>query len=230
MPNHPKHTDPNPSTLKDLYNTNFLKAKDSWSYTNIHHTDAIINRILKYLRKKGFTIDKTKRSLDVGCAKGYFTESLRKKGFVSEGLDYSDIAIQIAEKNFPQCKFFIMDGFNPTLKNKYDLIFMKGFSGTNTHNLDFVAKICNKYIEGLHNEGWLILSFSTDFSGKEKMNETVNWTRKEIFDLASRIKNASLTDIKFFSFGFARKIFRRLLSLAGIKRKKEFYLFFRKTI
>jgi len=214
--------------LKDNYNNSYKKAKDNWSDTNSNYTDAIIRKIVKYITNHGFRLNEGNKSLDVGCAKGYFTESFRKMGFDSFGFDYSDVAINIAKSNFSSCNFFIMDGFNPSLESNYDVIFMKGFSGTNTHDLKFVSEMSNKYIENLNKNGWFIISYPTDFSGKEKPNEMVNWSLKEIDELALKIKGAKLVSIQHFNYGFIWRQLRKVMNLVGFKRKYYFYLMFHK--
>jgi len=214
--------------FKKKYNENYKKKVDKWSDHNIKYTDLIIERIVKYIEKHDFKVSSDKKSLDIGCAKGHHTESLRKFGFDSYGLDYSDVAIEIAKKNFPKCKFFIMDGFNPQLHDKYSLIFMKAFSGSNTHDLLFVSNMCNKYIENLTDNGWFIMSFSTNFSGHEMDGETVNWTFEEIKEFSLKIKHAKLIDIKYFSYSHTKRLFRKVLNFCGIKRKDVFYLMFQK--
>jgi hypothetical protein len=105
---------------------------------------------------------------------------------------------------------------------------MKGFSGTNTHNLEFVIRMCNKYILSLEENGWFVVAYSTDFSGTEKENETANWSRDEIMSVARGIQNADLIDIKFFSHSEVWQNVRTLMNLIGIKRKSFFYMIFRK--
>ena len=163
--------------LREIYNDYYTRPEDHLSDTKLQHTDLIIQRILKYISTRGFSLDKVKKVLDIGCAKGHHTESFRRAGFEASGFDYSDIAIDEAKRTFHECTFFFMDGFDPQLKENYDIIFMKGFSGTNTHDLDFVANMCNKYISALNSNGWLIIAFSSNFSGIEVAGETVNWTR-----------------------------------------------------
>jgi SAM-dependent methyltransferase len=217
---------PDKDNLKKTYNENYQKAVDLWSDNKIKRTDRIIGRIIRYLITKGFIVDSSKKSLDVGCAKGYYTESLRKFGLNSSGFDYSETAINIAQSQFPGCNFFIMDGFSPELKEKYDLIFMKGFSGTNTHNLDFVVKMSNAYIKALNEGGWFILAYSTNYSGFEVANETANWNKKEIEYIANSFKQVKFVEIKYFSYSRFWRLIRYIMNLLCIKRKSFFYMMF----
>ncbi len=213
--------------LKKLYNQNYLQPFDKWTDDNIQVTSRIITRISRYLHRQGFKIESAKKSLDIGCAKGYYTESLRWAGFVSYGLDYSDNAIEIARKLFPLCKFSIMDGFDPDLNDNYDFIFMKGFSGTNTHDLGFVIGMCNKYIRHLNPGGWLVVAYSSDYSGFEKPNETANWNMKEIEHVSQNLNGVEFVGLEYFSYHPVWRMIRFLMNSIGIKRKSFFYMMFK---
>jgi hypothetical protein len=213
---------------KRIYDENYRQKVDSWSDNNIKFTDRIIRRVNRFLTKQGFVIQHDMKSLDVGCAKGHFTESLRKSGFDSYGFDISETAIKLAEATFPHCHFFVHDGYEPELQDKYSLVFMKGFSGTNTHDLDFVKVMCNRYIDSLLPDGWLIVAYSTDFSGVEKGNETANWSRGEILTVGRSLKDVDLIAIRYFSHSKFWLIVRSMMNIVGIRRKTFFYLFFKK--
>jgi len=174
--------------LRNEYNMNYSKPIDRWSCHDLNQAKKIISQVLVQLVHYGLIMRKGLKSLDVGCAKGHITEALRFAGFKSFGLDYSDVAIQIASENFSNCHFIHMDGFNPTLDTTFDLIFCRGFSGANTHNLDFVAEWAKKYIHSLSPGGYFILAFSSCFSGKEDPGETVvNWSMAEIDKLSTML-------------------------------------------
>lgn len=213
--------------LKNIYNTNFLQSKDLWSDTNQKHTDKIVSRLINFFKRKGFLNKEELKCLDVGCAKGHHTESFRKIGLIAHGLDYSDVAIELAKKEFPQCHFFVMDGFNPDLKDQYDLIFFKGFSGMNTHDLDFVSNMIEKYERFLKPNGCLVISYSSNFTGLENNNDTVNWTKAELYALVSKLENFHFVGLKFFNDGFFYRIVRILLTIVK-KKKSVFYLLFTK--
>ncbi|MCB8963924.1 MAG: methyltransferase domain-containing protein [Bacteroidales bacterium] len=215
--------------LKQSYNENFSKSEDRWSDTNIYYTRSVACRIVTFIKKNGFNLRPDSRMLDVGCAKGYFTEAFRQQGFDVFGLDISEVAIHIARNNFRRCNFFCADGFNPKLDQTFDLIFMKGFSGTNSHNLDIVAEICNRYVPYLKESGWYVISYTTNFSGEEKEDETVNWTKTEIKQFAKKICGTSHISTEYLGYSFARKFFRRMLKFVGVKRKHSFYIFLKKV-
>jgi hypothetical protein len=217
---------PDKEILRKAYDYNYSQKEDCWSDIDLKNTYRIINRLTKYLKKKGFQVDHKMKSLDIGCAKGHHTEALRIAGFDSYGFDYSQIAIEIAKKEFPLCNFFVMDGFDPNINSNFDLIFMKGFSGTNTHDLDFVVNMCNKYVHLLNPKGWLIIAYSTNYSGSEISGETANWTKQEIKYVINNLSGVQFIDMKFFSFNKPRRLLRLFMNSIGIKRKNFFYLIY----
>ena len=218
--------------LRNEYNKNFDQSNDTWSIVNSSQSDKIARNLVRYLRTQGYHVrhsDQPKKLiLDVGCAKGYITESLRKQGFEAHGLDYSSVAVSIASTNFPGCHFFEMNGFEPDLSEKYDVVFMKGFSGTNTHNLDFVSEMVDKYLDQMHESGWFILAYSTNYSGIESNGETANWTRKEMLTLSEKLKKCSYKGMEFFEHSNFQRFYRKILNAFGLKRKEHFYLIYQK--
>lgn len=165
--------------------------------------------------------------LDVGCALGYYTKAFYLKGFEAYGLDYSDVAIERAKNLHPECRFIHADGFNPETGIKYDLIFCKGFSGANTHDLSFVAGWVEKYMKLLKPGGKFIFSYSSDFSGNEKDGETVNWTKQELHDFAVMINSRSYIVKHFHRYYFISQIFSALVGyLRKKKLKRYFYIIF----
>ena len=173
---------------RHLYNRNYLQKKDRWSINRMNKANRIVNKILKATKIK--SKNKQLSALDVGCAKGHITEALRKKYFSAYGIDYSDVAIDIAKTNFPRCKFLQMDGFNPQFKNKFDLILVRGFSGANTHNTKQKADLTEQYLKLLKTDGVYILGFRTNFSGYEKAQEKMaNLTLDEIYEVNQMVGN-----------------------------------------
>ena len=216
--------------LRIEYNKRYSRKRfDKWSVHRLNRAIAIVNQILHHIAKYGFQFSNQARALDVGCAKGHITEALRLNGFEAFGLDYSDVAINLARDNFPGCIFKHMNGINPRFNNVFDLIISRGFSGTNTHDLNFVADFSNKYVDLLCKGGFYILSYSSDFSGYEEKGETVCWSFKEIECLSKKIK-AIKKDIFIFPkntfiYNSSKKIIKQIL---GRKHKKFFYIIYKK--
>ena len=123
-----------------------------------------------------------------------------------------------------------MDGFNPVFDKKFDLIFCRGFSGANTHDLKFVSEWSNKYIDLLLPGGRFVLSYSTDFTGIEVKDETANWTQNEIMEFISRV-DASFSGLYYYlRFGLASRLYIIMKNVLSKRKIKEyFYLIFTKT-
>jgi SAM-dependent methyltransferase len=213
--------------LRRVYNERFSGPASSWTSEDPATCRRIARRTIRWTNLKD---SKWSRMLDVGCALGYFTKAFYLEGFEAYGLDYSDVAISRATELHPECSFIHTDGFNPALEMRFDLIFCKGFSGANTHDLNFVAEWSNKYINLLNPSGKFVFSFSTNFTGEESDNETVNWTKKEIYVYINLIE-ARCSGIKYYHKNYlisqlASKIFG---FLTGKKVKRYFYIIFTKS-
>ena len=208
--------------LRSTYNNYFSQESNIWSSTDKGKTVKVARTTLRWLKKAGYTQGHLKM-LDVGCALGYYTESFRLCGCEAIGLDYSDTAVQKATAKFPDCKFIQMNGFEPVFEEKFDLIFCRGFSGANTHDLIFMATWINKYITHLSPEGFFVLGYSSDFSGKEKKDETVNLSHDELNTLIHRI-NAKFKGLHiFYYFGWLSRLKRTIEKMIFRKHIKEYY-------
>ncbi|MFZ2904587.1 MAG: class I SAM-dependent methyltransferase [Cyclobacteriaceae bacterium] len=214
--------------LRSTYNNYFSGGKNLWTSNDAKKTMKVARQTIGWLKNAGFTKPNGK-VLDVGCATGYYSDAFRRLGFEVTGLDYSDVAVQQATVNFPQCRFVQMNGFEPIFHEKFDVIFCRGFSGANTHDVAFVANWVNKYINFLSNDGYFVLGYSSDFSGGEKEGETVNLTRVEIDQLAGKIQAHYSSYNVFYYFGFLSKLKRTFeKNVLGKRVKDYYYLVFRK--
>jgi SAM-dependent methyltransferase len=219
----------NADQLRETYNRYFSTETNKWSSTSQRETQKIARTIFSWLKRYGFT--KTKPTLlDVGCGTGYFTQAFSSQGIGAVGLDYSEVALEKARTLFMSVSFIQMNGFEPQLNNQFDIIFCRGFSGFNTHDLNFVSGWVNRYIPSLNPGGYFILGYSTDFSGTEKQGETVNHSKEELSRLCELVQ-ADFVGMKMFSYlGWISVIKRWLYStLLGKQQKVYFYLFFRRS-
>lgn len=219
----------NADQLRSTYNRYFSSEINRWSSTNHQETKKIALTILSWLKQFGFTPSFNSSLLDVGCGTGFFTKAFADINLKSTGLDYSDVALQKAQTLFPDLVFIQMNGFEPTLNSNYDIIFCRGFSGFNTHDLSFVSNWINRYIPHLTQNGYFVLGYSSDFSGKEKEGETVNHSKEELNQL-TQLVNADFIGMKEFSYlGVVSLIKRWVFStILGKQQKVYFYLFFKK--
>ncbi|NBW37680.1 MAG: class I SAM-dependent methyltransferase [Cytophagia bacterium] len=214
--------------LRNTYNQYFRTNSNHWSSTDLNKTKRVAIQTRKWLIELGLD-DKSVELLDVGCAMGYYTEAFRQLGWNTTGLDYSEVAIENATKNFPKCSFIQMNGFEPEFNKTFDVIFCRGFSGMNTHNLDFISTWVNKYLKYLNTEGYFVLSYSSDFSGKEKEGETVNHSSEELRILTGKVTADYLGMHVFHYFGKLSELKKKIQRLITRKNKKEYYyLIFRR--
>lgn len=208
--------------LRTIYNDRFLGKENKWSSTDLNNTLKIGKRVHKWIKSSG-SLKANGSLLDVGCATGYYAEAFRKIGYHVTGIDYSEVAIEQARARFPQCRFIHMNGFEPFFNHKFDVIFCKGFSGANTHDLQFISTWINKYMNYLNEGGCFIFSFSSDFTGKERENETANLTKEEILKLAQLV-NGQYKGIHFYYyFGFVSKLKKMAIQKLLKKQAKENY-------
>jgi SAM-dependent methyltransferase len=215
--------------LRDIYNDRFLQNADNWSSADIKKTFVVASRSLHWLRKLGLK-GRALKVLDVGCATGYYSEAFRLLGFHVTGLDYAEVAINRAKKKFPKCVFVQMNGFEPEFAEKFDVIFCRGFSGANTHDLNFMAQWVNRYFAYLNTGGFFVLSFSSNFSGLENNGETVNLTWDEINKLNNLVVGKHQGTFLFYYFGYIsrlKKIFERKVLKKNVK--EYYYSFFKKV-
>lgn len=216
---------PDPETLRQEYNENYRQSVDRWSCHESAQATAIVALVLGQLRAAGRPA--TGRLLDVGCAKGHLCEAFRQAGLEANGLDYSDVAIARARTQFPQCQFHHMDGFNPRFDRRFDLIFMRGFSGCNTLDLAAVATLANKYVALLSPDGCFVLAYSTDFSGRHRLGDTACWSRAQLRELSARIRAHEEACVFAPRLHALTRLKLTLGRLLGRRSKVYFYLFFR---
>lgn len=216
--------------LREIYNARFTKQTDAWTTSDRRKTQRTTQKILKWLSKAGLSTT-TPRVLDVGCADGNYTEAFRRLGCVSTGLDYSEVIIAQAKEKHPQCTFLHMNGFEPELTSTFDIIFCRGFSGFNTHDLAFIAAWANKYITHLNPDGFLVIGSMSNFSGVETETEIANHTRREIQALSEQLRARYLGIRRYFYFGWLSVMKKKVLEiLSGKKNKQEYYIIFKSEI
>lgn len=219
-----------------MVDSNELRKRYNTYYSSVDEKKRIpssVFRNISNIEKELYRLDGTrlygKKILDIGSGLGDYCEVFRIKGNKVIGIDYSDEAINKAQKRFPLCTFLHMDGFNPIFDESFDIIFCKGFSGANTHDIDFVANWTNKYVKYLNPGGYFIFAYSSTFSGTENKDETANWSEDELFNYIEKV-NLHFRTIKIFYFlGILSKTKKWLLKhLLGRPSKEYYYIFFKK--
>ena len=77
-------------------------------------------RLIKRLLKK-ISASRALECLEIGCGNGLFISNLSSYGFKMTGIDISDKAVQVAQKNNPLAAILKKSLFE--LKDKYDIVF-----------------------------------------------------------------------------------------------------------
>lgn len=120
---------PDENEIGKYYTNNYFMQRDQRGYDN-YYSDKVkkeIERVyLLNLKDLGFfdyeaKLSETKKSLDIGCAAGYFVELLKKRGWQSSGIDIASDCIKYGQESLG---LDLIDGsylkYNPA--KKYDLI------------------------------------------------------------------------------------------------------------
>ena len=218
---------PDPEALRQEYNDHYRSSIDHWSCHDPAQAASIVALVLQRLSVFGGAPARGGSVLDVGCAKGHICEAFRQAGLEAHGLDYSDVAVEKATKLFPACRFYHMDGLNPEFDRKFDLVFMRGFSGCNTLEIGNVAALCNRYVALLKPGGFLVLGYSTDFSGRHRPGDTVCWSQRQIDQITAQVRARWLGSIVIPRRTLFRALKIGLGRFLGRHSKHYLYLFFR---
>lgn len=199
--------------LRKIYNEYYTSDTNKWALVDLDKARKLVRTIHSWINID-LSENAGKYVLDVGCAQGYISEAFRLQGYSVTGIDYSDMAVEQAKNLFPQCTIIHMDGLDPNLKQDFDIIFCRGFSGSNTHDLDYIEKWMRKYLPYMKPNGYFIIGTWTNFSGKETGEETVNWTKEEIVNLMERF-SPGVFKIKSYQYlgilSILKKLFLRYL-------------------
>ena len=215
-----------PEALRKEYNEHYRSSSDHWSCHDPAQAASIVTLVLQWLSAHAGASGRGS-VLDVGCAKGHICEAFRLAGWEAHGLDYSDVAVATASGLFPKCRFYHMDGMNPEFDRKFDLVFMRGFSGCNTLEMEDVAALCNRYIALLRPGGTLVVAYSTDFSGRRLAGDTACWSLRQIDQLTAQVDARYLGSIVIPRASLFRTLKKCVSRLLGRRPKRYLYLFFR---
>jgi SAM-dependent methyltransferase len=114
--------------------------------------------------------------LDVGCGTGYFSNLIATttKCHVT-GIDLSSVAISLANQRYDdKCEFVHADFLAFPSAKKYDVVFCSDFSELNVEALAKALPVGLRLVEHLADLGWLVISWSTDLSGKKGRGNWMN--------------------------------------------------------
>jgi 2-polyprenyl-3-methyl-5-hydroxy-6-metoxy-1,4-benzoquinol methylase len=149
---------PKLENIKKIYDFNYFQNNNSNStgYENyLKDKPNIIKTFKKRFKKIENLLVKNEKSLDLGCACGFFLEIARDKGFDAHGIEISDWASKIAKKKFGAEKIF-----NGTLQQSdfpeavFDLITMWDYI---EHILDPMTELLIIH-KLLNKDGMLVLT------------------------------------------------------------------------
>ncbi|MCC6516461.1 MAG: glycosyltransferase [Chitinophagales bacterium] len=134
------------------------------------------NDIINYLN---FFISETDSILEVGCGCGETIAHL--KGNRKVGIDFSPKMIEVAQQNFPDVDFQVMDAENISLDKQYDVIIFNNIIGylDNIQDVFYaIKKNCHEHtriIISYYNHYWEpILNFGETIGYKKKSPQQ-NW-------------------------------------------------------
>ncbi len=128
--------------------------------------------------------DRILRVFDLGCGTGYWSSVFKEMGHQVLGLDNSRVAIRGAkEKRGKEIAFILGDARNLGLREgSFDVIFVKGLSLFNTHDLEDIRRLTNYLLGFLDEGGAIILISRSDLSGIKK-GAWVNHTLENLSSL-----------------------------------------------
>ena len=135
------------------------------------------NYLLKFSKKK------IKGAiLDLGCGTGEYSIEFQKMGFEVIGADISQVAIDNAKKIGVK-KTLVFDFNKSEIDQKFDCIFVKGFSPLNISDLDQFKKIILKLKELVTQDGVIFYWGITDFSKSFSNSGWFNWDPDNLKEL-----------------------------------------------
>lgn len=129
-------------SLKTFYDSVYFKSEKK-HYSNLLIMDDPLEMDNEILNSTNF---KNKKVLDIGCGTGNFAYKAAKSGARVLGIDYSNEAINIAQKKYKNKNLEFMQ-FNASdkLPGKYDIIVLVGTLEHMDNPLQ-VLKVCKKHL------------------------------------------------------------------------------------
>ncbi|MEQ8525109.1 class I SAM-dependent methyltransferase [Gracilimonas sp.] len=158
------------------YYEEFYKDRD-WSNQYIK----VKYQVQSYLNVVNLTSTvQVKKVLDIGCGTGIYTKIFNDLGYDCRGIDFANSAIEKAKTQFPDCDFLQHDATNIQIQDKFDMLFVSGFSPFNTTNFEATQQIINRWSSCLEDEGVIFILGRTDFSGMESSSGWFYHTHDQI--------------------------------------------------
>ncbi|MEZ5001652.1 MAG: glycosyltransferase [Chitinophagales bacterium] len=121
--------------------------------------------------------------IEIGCGVG---DSLNGyKGKKKVGIDFSPSMIEVAQANYPNLDFHLMDAANITLEEKFDVVILSNVIGYFDNIEDVLLelkKICHdrtKVIVSYYNHSWEPLINLAELIGLKKKSPVQNWLSQQ---------------------------------------------------
>lgn len=156
--------------LEKLYNN---KYKNKNLNLSIHFNNQF-NYLLKLANKK---IKGT--ILDLGCGTGEYSLRFQEMGYDVLGMDISNVAILKAKKKGVR-RVKLANFLEINIKEKFDCIYVKGFSPLNTPDLIKFKKIIKKLDKMLDTNGVIFYWGITNFKKSYSSSGWFNWDPKDL--------------------------------------------------
>ena len=212
-------------------NFDFIK---SHAYSNDQKALAYVKNLIAFLKSCNFKLEG--EILDVGCAIGTITNSIdllkNEKGGKTYGIDISEDGIEVARKNFPDCKFYQQsaDDLSNFDDDSFDIIHCREFYPfTRTNDKKYQIDYFNMFYNKLKPHGCLILEMITLEKGFGNIYlELVNELKNIGYSILKR--DVEIPVIIFNIFGvlsyksYLYKLLKFITQLILKKRVRFFYI------
>lgn len=178
---------------------------------NIKHlTRDYSNYVLwEVLCKKYLPYNKEYKVIEVGCAPGKYLINFHKShGYVPYGVEYSEKGVEITKENFKHAHLnqnnvihtdFFDEGFQVEHKEKYDVVFSRGF----IEHFDDVPRIVDLHSNLLRKGGYIVIMIP-NLSGVNKI------VARLLNQTSFNLHNTSIMNKETFTALFSESIYDRL--------------------
>jgi len=214
---------------ENLNNNDRFKCKEAYDgfyeKTDFKHfglMDAIfIKSIVRRYRLRDLKL------LDVGCGTGWYSYLFHSQGVNVYGIDLSETAIRKAKERGMPKSFLVGDGFFlPFSQDRFDAIFLSGFSPFNDLDLSNLTELGHSLLSLLKPDGILFFHKTTNLSGNKdsRMNHSIN-AYTHYFDSLEGVSVIECFAVSPISWGFmggwalsslSTKVIRTITKLTGI--------------
>lgn len=160
-----------PESAKDFYDRQYTLHKEGRIVCpySLHDLQKAQRRVRGVIRALGISNRlQGAKVLDVGCGLGFYTKALSSTGAKVTGIDISKAGVELARTTFPECDFRCAAWPEDVEKGEqFDLIWTVALSLINTYDVGEIhARLVLEAIQRLKPNGFLVLGWGSDFSGR----------------------------------------------------------------